>query len=294
MIYKLYVEVCGILSGRNGLDLNIGIKYDSSLSNMYKEIYSTGYYMSYYAVYAERVSILIEVDDYGKENILEADVGENKLIGNYNTMQEAEDAFNYYDELYSGIFLIPGRDNQFYRITYNGTIEEYHETYSYNDILPDTYEEVHNNFGTGWSLSFSSIEIDNGNQYLHLSDGRVYKYVPTSITDDSNLDKYTLKDIKLEVDKGSYSNGQKISSYVLIYKNGNKEYFADDGRLLAIQDKYDNIIKFEHIMIKNHPVISKITDSLGRIINLVYKTTSTGKEVDIITPNNLTMKMWMS
>lgn len=229
------------LSGRNGFDLNIGIKYDSSLSNMYKEIYNTDYYISYYAVYAQKVSTLVERDDYGKENILEIKFGENKLIGNYNTMREAEDAFNRYNELYSGILLIPGLENQFYEITYNGTIKEYYKSYRYNDILPDTYEEVHNNFGTGWSLSFSSIEIDNGNQYLHLPDGRVYKYVPTSITDDSNLDKYTLKDIKLEADKGSYSNGQKTSSYVLIYKNGNKEYFADDGRLLAIQDKYDNM-----------------------------------------------------
>lgn len=84
--------------------------------------------------------------------------------------------------------------------------------------------------------------------------------------------------MRLETDNGSYSNGERPSAYVLIYSNGTKNYFANDGSLLAIQDRYQNTIKFQHIVINGHPVINKITDTLGRVINISYQNTSTGKK----------------
>lgn len=159
-----------------------------------------------------------------------------------------------------------------------------------NEISGDTNNELHNCIGSGWALDFSSVEIDGDNKYLHLSTGEVYKVKITSPDTDSNLEQYPLNDIRFENDNGSYSNGVKASKYVLIHKDGLKEYFSDDGRLLGITDRFGNTIKFEHTTISGYPVISKITDTAGRIVEIAYQTAADGKEITITAPDKSTIK----
>ncbi|TEB06806.1 tRNA3(Ser)-specific nuclease WapA precursor [Pelotomaculum schinkii] len=155
----------------------------------------------------------------------------------------------------------------------------------------DTYNELHNNLGSGWSLGFPSVEIDMDNKYLHLSNGDAYKINITSATGDSNLEKYPLNDIIFDNDSGSYSNGVSTSSYVLTRKDGIKEYFSSDGRLLGIKDRFNNVIKFEHTSINGEMVINKITDTVGRIVNISYQDiSSTSKKVVITAPDSSTIQ----
>ncbi len=154
-----------------------------------------------------------------------------------------------------------------------------------NETSESTYNEHHNGLGSGWELGFSSLEIDGSDKYLHLSNGEIYKVNITSTVGDSNLDKYLLSDIRFENDSGSYSNRVKTSQYALIHKDGLKEYFADDGRLLGLQDRFGNSIKFEHSMIDEFPVITRITDTVGRTVEIAYQTTENGKEVTVTAPD---------
>ncbi len=169
---------------------------------------------------------------------------------------------------------------------------DYSINYS-NTTTPDTYTELHNDVGSGWEFNLSSIEnLSDGSKYLHLSNGSAYKINITATAGDSNLDKYLLKDMRLETDSGSYSNGQKNSSYILYYKNGAKEYFADDGRLLAIRDRYNNTIKFEHdTSVNGHQLITKITDTLDRVTTISYQNVTNGKEITITAPGNRITKL---
>lgn len=159
-----------------------------------------------------------------------------------------------------------------------------------NDTSGDIYNELHNCLGSGWTLGFSSVEIDGDNKYIHLSTGDVYKVNITTLDTDSNLEGHPLNDIRFDNDNGSYSNGIKSSQYVLIHKDGLKEYFADDGRLLGLTDRFGNTIKFEHTTISGHPVINKITDTVGRVIDIDYQDSANGKEVTITAPDNSKLK----
>ncbi len=157
-------------------------------------------------------------------------------------------------------------------------------SYSIHRWFTPRYAQKDSPLGLGWSFVFDSIEIvedksyyndylggwanyinKKKGKYLHLEDGQVYE-----IEDNLKLKEYKLDDMRLEQDS-SYKNGQNISSYyALKYKDGIKKYFAQDGRLLAKVDRYGNTIEYQHTLIRNHPVITKIIDTLGREVTINY------------------------
>lgn len=284
------------LPGRNGLDLNIVTRYDSSNANLYHTYpsvsYTTNYTYTYY-VYGDMVRHEyiwgVYEDTYLVKN--------HELLGIYSDEMSA-----WQRELDWEILSIA--DQPIYDSDGNqiGTYDETYiaETYVVvtsstttqrsNNISATTYNEIHNKLGSGWSFGFSSIEYESGKKYLHLPNGASYEYYKTSVVGDSNLKDYTLNDMILE-DDTSYSYNGITSAYSLSYKDGKKEYFASDGRILAIKDRFnENIIRFEHTSIDGHYVINKITDTLGRVINILYENTTTGKKVTIKLPDNSTIE----
>jgi len=104
--------------------------------------------------------------------------------------------------------------------------------------------------GLGWSLGFPSVQVetDEGQTelYYHTGKGPIYHVVFTADTTDSNLEDYYKKDAIFNTDT-SFSNGQVNSSYVFIASDQTKQYFAADGRLLAIVDRFGNRNLFQHI-----------------------------------------------
>ena len=104
--------------------------------------------------------------------------------------------------------------------------------------------------GLGWSFKFPSVQVekDEGQTelYYHTGAGPVYHVEFTADTSDSNLEDYDKKDAVFDNDT-SYSNGQVSSQYVFKTADQTKQYFAADGRLLAIADRFNNRILFQHI-----------------------------------------------
>ncbi|HEX3029459.1 MAG TPA: hypothetical protein VHT34_09180, partial [Clostridia bacterium] len=175
-----------------------------------------------------------------------------------------------------------GENRKRYEVFYSNEIPNPRPEFFYTTYTEaNTNNELQNGLGAGWSFGFSYIETDGSDKFLHLSSGDAYKINITSAADDSNLDKYTLKDIRLENDSGSYSNGTVSSSSILIHTDDKKEYFASDGRLIGIVDRFGNSIKFEHSQINGRYVITKITDTVGRVVNISYQNDGTGKIITV-------------
>ncbi len=103
--------------------------------------------------------------------------------------------------------------------------------------------------GTGWALTFPSVEVREAEGekelYYHTGTGPKYHVEFTEDGSDSNLEDYYKKDVVFNNDT-TYLNGQVTSTYSLTTSDKTKRYFAADGRLLCIKDRFDNEIVFKH------------------------------------------------
>ncbi|MNO32897.1 tRNA(Glu)-specific nuclease WapA precursor [compost metagenome] len=134
--------------------------------------------------------------------------------------------------------------------------------------------------GMGWSFQFPSVQSANGYLFYHNGQGAVYRIdfnASDTLGSYTHLVGYQGKDVQFKTDSGTFNNGQASSAYYLLYDSQKREYFAQDGRLLGIMDRYGNTIKFEHIDRVTYDgatnkVISSITDSLGRVVMFNYDT----------------------
>ncbi len=128
---------------------------------------------------------------------------------------------------------------------------------NYSSYLLDRY-----NLGVGWGFSFPSVQIETEyipqetgttfeydiekEVYYHSGNGDVYRVRFTPDTSDSNLIDYYGKDIQFNKNDEAYSNGLVTSYYSMTLADKTKQYFAEDGRLIGIVDRFGNTIKFEH------------------------------------------------
>ncbi|MBR2499909.1 MAG: hypothetical protein IKB60_02395 [Clostridia bacterium] len=128
--------------------------------------------------------------------------------------------------------------------------------------INSTYLLDRYNLGVGWGFSFPSVQVETEyipkevadtyyydeetELYYHSGNGDVYQVEFTSDTTDSNLKGYYNKDIQFNAGDTGYSNGQISSYYSMTLSDKTKQYFAEDGRLIGIVDRFGNTIKFEH------------------------------------------------
>ncbi len=139
---------------------------------------------------------------------------------------------------------------------------------NYSNYLLDRY-----NLGMGWGFGFPSVQIETEYEpqevqdtyyytekselYYHSGNGDVYRVEFTADETDSNLKGYYAKDIQFNKNDTAYSNGQVTSYYSLTLSDGTKQYFAKDGRLIGITDRFSNTIKFEHECM---PIVNRVPE----------------------------------
>ncbi len=120
------------------------------------------------------------------------------------------------------------------------------------------------NLGMGWGFNFPSVQVETEyvpqtvdgtfyyeeetSLYYHSGNGEVYPVEFTSDPSDSNLKKYYKKDIQFNEKDYGFSNQAVTSYYSMTLSDKTKQYFAKDGRLIGIKDRFGNTITFEHIM----------------------------------------------
>ncbi|KAF1083693.1 tRNA(Glu)-specific nuclease WapA precursor [Sporotomaculum syntrophicum] len=126
-----------------------------------------------------------------------------------------------------------------------------------------TYYQNRYNLGLGWSFGFPSVQVekirykdgeneyDRAERYYHTGDGSVY-HVGSSTYNErtpSGLDNYYVDDAVFKVLGAGdfrFNNGQVTSEFSFTTPDKTVQYFAGDGRLLGIVDRFGNTITFKH------------------------------------------------
>ncbi|EMS70409.1 RHS repeat-associated core domain-containing protein [Ruminiclostridium cellobioparum] len=157
----------------------------------------------------------------------------------------------------------------------------------YSDNNTSSFYEDRYDLGVGMRFSFPAIEAKSNSdgssyKFLHTEAGDVYRLTGPKKVDGVNTyepENQTIKDVTVKENK-DFSNGQTdgTSFYVMENKTGKKTYFAEDGRVLGIVDRYGNKITFEYKtqtytidgIAKTKKLISKIIDTMGREVTLEY------------------------
>jgi YD repeat-containing protein len=196
-------------------------------------------------------------------------------------------------------FVLPGRnglDLVFKRIYKNDTASVQEMEVEYidgawvdiarsNNRTTSFYEDRYN-LGIGMRFSFPNMEIKtnsdgSSHKFLHTESGDVYRLKENYVDGSFGYlpEGQTVKDVVVR-ESAAYSNGQTdgTSKYVMAGKDGKKTYFAEDGRILGIVDRYGNTIRFEYAThtynIEGESIpkklMSKITDSVGRVSTIEY------------------------
>ncbi len=199
------------------------------------------------------------------------------------TASEAKAAEELYASLADSVYLNACRDGVAYRVQaqrYLRTIEPAYSTLSYTDLIPDNECVKKFGLGQGWTLGFSHIDeyptADGSAKYLISAEGRRYKVQFTPYPGDSNLEDYTLEDMRLE----NNGNGYPGASYTLFHKDGKREYFNAAGLNIAIVDRFDNAITLAYTFSywsefsSSRVTRINITDTVGR--QIVYQEEASG------------------
>lgn len=156
------------------------------------------------------------------------------------------------------------------------------------DANTSSFYEDRYNLGIGMRFSFAGIEIRNNedgtsHKFFHTEAGDVYRLTGPTIIDGVRTylpENQTIKDVVI-VENNSFSNGQEdgTSFFMMTGNDGKKTYFSQDGRILGIVDRYGNTITFEYTtqsytvdgVTRTKRLISRITDTVGRIVTIEYK-----------------------
>lgn len=163
--------------------------------------------------------------------------------------------------------------------------EVYVPYYYTSEITATSYQRERYNLGAGWSWSFPSVQIikDNYDDTAEIPKGLYYHDGKGGVMEveynggDYSFANYVGGDITFEdyFDyDGSICTSGRID-YIVSDADGRKYYFGSRGELLTICDRFGNKITFNYTAknfygSRNCPIISSITDSVGRKIRFSY------------------------
>ena len=307
-----YQNIDVVIPGRNGLDLVIGHRYKSSEANLFNPKITSSIHgvnvlngQPFQDVYVVAWDTYYYIPSSGGYQIVDMDQGPYAKVF---LASEYDDYLDFRDEIIyaknhpttfpnfngtgqTAYFHIGVINYEFFPLEYwinNGKLQYFLNIYesgqTENTHLNDLYA-----LGNGWGFMFSSIEtVDTRTQskVLHLSDGRSFTVNITPTLGDSNLKNYTLSDLRLEQEAGGY-NG---ATWTLYYKDGKKEHFDSQGKLIAIRDRYNNTISFAHTTQNGLPKIT-ITDTLNRDTTIYGTSVSGGGHImTVALPDGTSLK----
>jgi hypothetical protein len=114
-----------------------------------------------------------------------------------------------------------------------------------------TYIHDRYTLGPGWSFGYPSVEIKGGFSnddrvmYYHTGTGNAYKV--NFDNSGSHLENMPTDDLVFNwAGDNGFSNGEISAWYYARTIDGTKQYFANDGRLIGIVDRFGNKLVFTH------------------------------------------------
>ena len=274
-----------VLAGVNGLDLVIGRRYNAQCASLDLPHVKTAAYTRnvFYVLYGCKG--FYDVPGIGIGDWSSHD--QNYVSGPYATYADAQ---TFAKSCPTGVIRFPdygdGADLILYYYVSIQTVTITEGYYTYSSTKPNSYLNKLYGLGQGWSFQFSSIEDVSGTKYLHLSNGSTYEVNFSGFG--SHLKDYPLTDMVLDNNCTAFQNGSVTSKYRLRYQDGKCEYFSSDGKLIGIQDRFGNSIKFVHSTSNGYPKIT-ITDTLNRTVVISGQSSANGHTMTVALPENITL-----
>ncbi len=274
-----------VLPGIAGLDLVIGRRYNAqeALPELPGARTQLNEEYAYYVFHGALARC--EISTGGGGSWPEYD--ESYTVGPFATYAEAE---AYAEDCPTGSVRVPDFGGEGVDLVLEYYVEIAYKFagysgYTYSTTYPNEHDTRLYGLGHGWNLRFSSL--DTAEQRLYLSDGSSYR-TDFSVSG-SHLKDHPLTDLVLDRNCTEFSNGEESSWYRLTWQNGRREYFDYTGRLIGIQDRYENTITLIHANRSKYPHIT-ITDTLGRQIVISGQDTENGHCMLVALPDGNTLR----
>ncbi len=125
--------------------------------------------------------------------------------------------------------------------------------------------------GEGWALDLPFVDVDGNSVYVHLQDGSTYK---ADFNKGNGLEQYELSD--LVFDKyTAFGTGNDSAAYRLYFRDGDEFFFSGEGFLIGQRDRYKNTIRYNYEDVNGLKLLTKIEDTVGRVVKLSYNETGT-------------------
>lgn len=249
------------LSGKNGLDLDLSLRYDEddAISNSeYGDLDAYGStYCAKYTVDIYRTSefaegpVFTDFTEYG-EPYTDPSLHMSQLV----VTNWTEGSFTYIVKDPNDTRIVV-KDSGYSHIDGTRTASFYQERYS---------------LGAGWTFNFPAIEDNRsgstGKMVLHFSDGQKYTVNPTTLA----LEGYSYQDITFsEVSSSVFTSSDRSSKWMITYKDGRRDFLDSTGRYIgsAGKDIGANTERIE-VHYDTNGYVSEIIDTVGRKITLTY------------------------
>ena len=252
------------LKGKNGLDLQFGIRYDHNDAVIPGNYSSIEHSASAYQV---KYTVDWYIINNGKETLKKSNT--SYLSDIYYDVSQHNDYLN------KNYIIDPITDSYQYLYIVKDAVIMSKDIAAFQE---SKYETTHNNsiynLGEGWAFSVPSIELFTFDysygqtNVIHFADGQKYSF--SYKNGKYELIGYDFKDIQLlNANSGEFSCDGKKAKWVLTYKDGRCEYFSEEGLYLGSTDqrgsKATAIIRAYY---DTSGYLIKITDSVGRIIKI--------------------------
>jgi len=292
----VYEQTHAVIPGRNGFDLELGIRYDSdnALTTQYDgDNNSTQYYrMDVYRTEAVVTSYLrqngsiVPNTTYTSYNI------NAEVMSSYDrSFSDAQDRLN----AQTGTYTYPnffGYGVDLVQVV-TGTVDPTYLFFRYRINAPTVKNYKYADLGVGWHFNFSYLELEispesNLIDYftLHRNDGVTEKAAWD--TSQNKMLHGTWSGHVKNVERNPASPIAGLSpKFLITYTDGSEDYFFANGRLMLSRDRYGNAIRFEY---NTDEALTRITDSAGRVVNIGYTFSGTTKYVTVTMPDNSTIQ----
>lgn len=271
------------LAGKNGLDLNLGLRFDPEVADTVSNVKSSDLLTVSYTVTESRTYYSADLS----QRLPELDC---EYVYIKTDCSEVE---NYIAQ--DGMYFTDFIDTQEVRYYRNISVTAQYDMSDYQETNSSNYYDSLYSLGVGWTLTFPSIENIGNIKYLHLPDGTKYK-----INTDSTLEGYLLSDLSFQPDNSFHADNlsyysfigglilpsdpfdEIVSAYSLSELSGIKHFFTQSGRYIGSRDLYNNSI---FVYYDSDGRIERIEDSTNRKIQFNYQELETVRTVEISVSN---------
>lgn len=267
-----YKETDFSFPGKDGLDLTLSRIYRSSMAETGTKKISVK------ESYGEKCNVYYFVI------VTYYDPPDDDIIGPYSTYAEASAKASFYNSY---------RDSSAYVDSENVCVPTSNLSVD-NYVEPATYLGTKYDLGAGWSFSLPSVQIEkyDGDTYRYFHDGTGTTYQVDFSKGTTHLVNFEGNDVQFNQDTGTYSVDGLTSAYVFISSDKRKSFFSSDGSLIGIKDRFGNEIKFSYVKRTVNGIerndISRIQDTIGRVISFTYMINADKKDQIQVTATNPT------